>query len=82
MNENARDGKLWISVKDMQPEQDGRFLVTRYDYVTKSSFLDILWFEKNGWWNRHFKGNYTVTHWMPLPDLPNEKKWSDNYVCN
>lgn len=61
----------WISVKDRLP-RDGRYLTVRYDQVTRSSFVDILWFERGDWWNRHYPGDYGVTHWMPLPDPPKE----------
>ena len=59
----------WISVKDRLP-RDGRYLTVRYDQVTRSSFVDILWFERGDWWNRHYPGDYAVTHWMPLPEPP------------
>ena len=73
MVENAPDvdaGPKWISVKDKLPETESRFLVVRYDGVTKTSFIDILWFDKGTWWNRIFGGEYAVTHWMPLPEPP------------
>ena len=63
---SAESERKWIPVTEALPEE-GRYLVTRYDYVTKSSFIDILWFEKNTWWNRHFTGDYAVFAWMPLP---------------
>ena len=59
----------WISVNDRLP-RDGRYLTVRYDQVTRSSFVDILRFERGDWWNRHYPGDYGVTHWMPLPDMP------------
>lgn len=52
------------------PKEDGRYYVARYDYVTKTPFADILWFEKGQWWNRLHGGNFAVTHWMPLPVPP------------
>lgn len=57
----------WIPVEDGLPEEDGRYLVTRYDDVTNTEFIDILWYEENLWWNRHSTGDYAVTAWMPLP---------------
>lgn len=60
----------WISVKDRLPNDTTRVLVLRYDYVTDTPFVDILWYEKGEWWNRHFRGDYAVTHWMPLPMPP------------
>lgn len=60
----------WIPVTERLPEQTIRCLVVRFDYVTKTPFIDILWFEKGVWWNRLHGGNYAVTHWMPLPEAP------------
>lgn len=65
-------GPKWISVEDRLPETESRCLVVRYDAVTKTSFIDILWFDKGTWWNRVFGGEYSVTHWMPLPEPPKE----------
>lgn len=65
-------GPKWISVGERLPETESRCLAVRYDGVTKTSFIDILWFDKGTWWNRIFGGNYSVTHWMPLPELPKE----------
>lgn len=62
----------WISVKDRLPEQTARCLVARWDSVTKTPFIDILWHENGVWWNRQHGGNYAVTHWMPLPEPPKE----------
>lgn len=59
----------WIKVNDRLPE-DGRYLVARYDYVTKTFLTDILWYEKGTWWNRLFTGDYAVFAWMPLPEMP------------
>ena len=59
----------WIPVSE-PPEEDGRYFVARYDYVTKTPFTDILWFERGQWWNRLHCGNFAVTHWMPMPPLP------------
>ena len=57
----------WIPVSEGLPKKDGRYQVTRHDYVTNTEFIDILWYEENLWWNRHSTGNYAVTAWMPLP---------------
>lgn len=62
----------WISVKDKLPGDISRCLVCRYDSVTDSSFIDILWYEAGAWWNRRFTGDFAVTHWMPLPEKPEE----------
>lgn len=57
----------WIPVSERLPE-DGRWLVTRFDFVTNTCFLDILWYEKGVWWNRQYAGDFAVTAWMPLPE--------------
>ena len=64
--------KRWIPCSERLPEGVNRCLVCRYDYVTKTRFVDILWLEHGSWWNRLHGGNYAVTHWMPLPEPPKE----------
>lgn len=63
----------WIPVTERLPKQGKRYLVVRYDYVTETPFVDILWHDAHDlWWNRLYKGQYNVTHWMPLPEPPKE----------
>ena len=57
----------WIPCTERLPE-DGRYLVTRFDFVTNTCFLDILWYEKGVWWNRLYTGDFAVIAWMPLPE--------------
>lgn len=64
----------WIPCSESLPHDVSRCLVCRYDYVTKTRFIDILWFEHGIWWNRSHGGDYAVTHWMPLPELPEEEQ--------
>ena len=66
--------RRWIPCSERMPEDVSRCLVCRYDYVTKTRFIDILWFERGTWWNRSHGGDYAVTHWMPLPELPEEEQ--------
>lgn len=60
----------WISVKDRLPEDDGWFLVSIFGWVTLA-FYD----EHDSIFN-DFKtcmaNNSQVTHWMPLPEPPEE----------
>lgn len=63
----------WIPCSEELPKKDGRYQVTRHDYVTNTEFTDALWYEKNLWWNRCSTGDYAVTAWMPLPK-PYERK--------
>lgn len=64
----------WIPVTERLPEQGKRYLVIRFDEVTKTQFIDILWHDAHDlWWNRLYKGQYNVTHWMPLPEPPKEE---------
>ena len=57
----------WIPCSERLPKEDGRYYVTRQDYVTQTDFTDILWYEKGLWWNRQSIGDYAVIAWMPLP---------------
>ena len=64
----------WIPVTERLPEQGKRYLVIQFDEVTKTQFIDILWHDAHDlWWNRLYKGQYNVTHWMQLPQLPKEE---------
>ena len=65
---SAQPKQRWIPCSERLPKKDGRYQVTRYDYVTNIEFIDILWYEKNLWWNGHSMGDYAVTAWMPLPE--------------
>ena len=64
---SAESKQQWIPCSERLPE-DGRCLVTRYDFVTNTCFLDILWYEKGVWWNRLYTGDFSVIAWMPLPE--------------
>lgn len=64
----AQPEQHWIPCSKRLPKKDGRYQVTRYDYVTNTEFIDILWYEKNTWWDRQATGDYAVTAWMPLPE--------------
>lgn len=57
----------WVPCSERLPE-DGRYLVTRFDFVTNTCFLDILWYEKGVWWNRLYTGDFAAFAWMPLPE--------------
>lgn len=55
----------WISVKDKLPENEKLVLVS---YKKRS--MDVVWYNHNQkMWMKNFA---TVTHWMPLPEPPNE----------
>lgn len=58
----------WIPCSERMPEKDGRYYVTRQDYVTQTDFTDILWYEKGIWWNRQYTGDFAVIAWQPLPE--------------
>lgn len=62
----------WLPVTERLPGNGTKCLVARYDYVTKTPFVDLLWFD-NSWWDRLNSGDYAVTHWMPLPEPPKEE---------
>lgn len=68
----------WISVKDRLPDRTERVLCACWDYVTKSYWHELLWFENGNWWKSlaTYDANYNkhVTHWMPLPEPPKEDK--------
>lgn len=74
---SAQPEQKWIPCNERLPE-DGRYLVTRFDFVTNTCFLDILWYEKGVWWNRLYTGDFAVIAWMPLPEPYREGEQDEN----
>lgn len=69
-NAGYRKQSEWISVTERMPEQEGTYLVCSCEYnqmMTRCSF-----YHDGVWWFGNFD-NYTVTHWMPLPEPPEMK---------
>ena len=82
----------WISVKDKTPPKD-RFVLAVFETTyegKKASKVTLAWYV--GWYKRHhweifddeegrmmaddfFNGG--ITHWMPLPELPEEANDDD-----
>ena len=78
--ENKGD-KEWVSVLDGSPLKDGRYYVTRHDFITQTDFTDILWYEKGIWWNRKAIGDYAVIAWrlLPQPYKPESEVQDENF---
>lgn len=58
----------WIKCKERMPDKDGRYLVyegNKYNWIGVCSL-------RYGKWD-----SLEVTHWMPLPSLPNGKAHED-----
>ena len=67
----------WTAVEDGLPEDGKRVLVAQ---INKIVMMGVLWIEKGtpGWhifYTSKLKpAEQKVTHWMPLPDLPELEK--------
>lgn len=69
----------WISVKDRLPEKGGYYLV-----VTDDAMISIEEFSKEklawlgyDWDNAEVYELIRITHWMPLPEPPEEANGDD-----
>ena len=64
----------WISVKDRLPEQMKKVLTTvEYDFNGKHyRHLKIAYYDGNGKWEPLSRQTDEITHWMPLPDPPED----------
>ena len=73
----------WISVKDRLPDNKERDWVLA-QVVEDNGFMHIPkvmeyrqqrndWFEETYGWLSEHNGAFTVTHWMPLPPVPEVK---------
>lgn len=81
----TQSANCWIPCSERMPEQDGEYLVfTEYEDVFKCTFdsnEENKWgFEQNyhdpdtlGWAGTTWTAVETVTHWMPLPEPPEEE---------
>lgn len=88
--DNSVTVQEWISVDDRLPEKDGGYLVVinyfSHQSINVRSFAKAgetineydLAGEKNVWYRYDSEYGYvstdSVTHWMPLPELPKEKE--------
>ena len=64
----------WISVKERLPEEHGIYLahiVHRYCKIDSYSRVAVEYFSRDGKWDS-LPDLYEVTHWMPLPEPPEE----------
>lgn len=66
----------WINFKKQPPEESGHYLViwktiTSKDHPSICSEYDVLFWQRN-WW-APVDENQPVTHWMKLPDKPENK---------
>ena len=73
------DSTQWISMRDEQPDHDGRYLVFNglledwFKGENTHMMIGIFsWYKaKGGWYSMEFeKPITTVTHWMELPAVP------------
>lgn len=73
---DAEPAQKWISVKDRLPEDDGP-VITVYHFkgntVRYISTLSYFAFDPQPHW-QHESTRLVVTHWMPLPQPPEEGK--------
>lgn len=68
---DAAERLKWISVKDRLPQKSGYYLVAT-DGFYKSERAHIERYSADE--NLHWYGIRDVTHWMPLPELPEAQK--------
>lgn len=70
------ENKKWISVEDRLPEESGRY----WCYVAEQNSLGLSFYQWNcafNFENKRWSSNSLykcVTHWMPLPQPPQEKE--------
>lgn len=65
----------WISAKERMPEEHGIYLahiVHRYCKIDSYSRVAVEYFSRDGEWDS-LPDLYEVTHWMPLPEPPEEE---------
>ena len=66
--ERLREAQRWIPVSERLPETRGFYICSNVDRETKKVFVEERFFI-GGIWDVYFSD---VTHWMPLPQPPQE----------
>ena len=69
----AKQHSNWISVDERLPEDEQEVLTYVAD-VTFGAYITVSYYNGNGrikYWNNIYL-NETVTHWQPLPKIPNQ----------
>lgn len=59
----------WIKCSDRLPEEDGDYLTVTQNRVHR--WIALTPFKKGGWSQVYIDWT-KVSHWMPLPELPEE----------
>ena len=65
---------IWYNTKKVYPMKDGWYLVVIDGHGTRHRKVD--WYEVDDvqWKSEHEDGSVNVTHFMKLPQMPEEKK--------
>jgi hypothetical protein len=64
----------WISIKDQLPEKEQHLIYHAPDIFETGPQMWIGQYDDGVFYSRHgFFGGSEVTHWMPLPALPNKE---------
>ena len=71
--QNASTVMKWMSVKEGLPENSGFVLVCTSNYFNNSRINVGYYTDEGEWIFSDFSTEMDVTHWMPLPPLPNEE---------
>lgn len=70
----------WISVKDRQPNNKGCYLLTVKHWFDGEPVVREAYWNGEDWFScddRRYKITPRVTHWMPLPEKPEEANDGD-----
>lgn len=63
----------WISVKDSLPAIGGQYIVSKDGFVFSAEFVPAAGGIKSFWCGTFTNNIEKVTHWMPLPEPPEEE---------
>ena len=74
--EGCPQGNGWISVKDRLPEKSGYYLVFFSDGMPSCKIRVHNWLKDEHHWRgaEAFSRIEGITHWMPLPEPPEERE--------
>ena len=71
----SRNGDKWTRCDDKLPEL-GRYVLVTDGNMCKVAFLAVVWPDGTCYWmyDKWYSCYMKLTHWMPLPELPERRK--------